>query len=43
MAEAVAGIMCCCFWEREIKQLQFTEWCVVTSVCQITVHAEKLF
>jgi regulator of replication initiation timing len=20
MAEAVAGIMCCCFWEREIKQ-----------------------
>jgi chromosome segregation ATPase len=25
MAEAVAGIMCCCFWEREIKQLQFTE------------------
>jgi len=25
MADAVAGIMCCCFWEREIKQLQFTE------------------
>jgi len=25
MAEVVAGIMCCCFWEREIKQLQFTE------------------
>jgi hypothetical protein len=24
MAEAVTG-MCCCFWEREIKQLQFTE------------------
>ena len=19
MAEAVAGVMCCCFWEREIK------------------------
>jgi hypothetical protein len=25
MEEAVAGIMCCCFWEREIKELQFTE------------------
>jgi len=25
MAEAVAGIMCSCFWEREIKGLQFTE------------------
>jgi hypothetical protein len=25
MAEAVAGIMCSCFWEREIQQLQFTE------------------
>ena len=24
MAEAHAAIMCCCFWEREIKQLQFT-------------------
>ena len=42
MAEAVAGIMCSCFWEREIKQLQFTECCVVTAVCQIAVHAETL-
>jgi len=25
MAEAVAGIMCCCFWEREIKQLRLSE------------------
>jgi len=25
MAEAVAGVMCCCFWEREIKDLQFAE------------------
>jgi hypothetical protein len=25
MAEAVAGLMFCCFWEREIKRLQFTE------------------
>jgi len=25
MAEAVAGIMCSCFGEREIEQLQFTE------------------
>ena len=24
MEEALARIMCCCFWEREIKQLQFT-------------------
>jgi hypothetical protein len=29
MAVAVAGIMCCCFGERGIKQLQFTECCVV--------------
>jgi len=42
MAEAVAGIMCSCFWEREIKQLQFTECCVVTAVWQISVHAETL-
>ena len=25
MAVAVTGIMCCSFWGREIKQLQFTE------------------
>jgi hypothetical protein len=25
MAAAVAGVMCCCCWEREIKQLQCTE------------------
>ena len=41
MAEAVAD-MCSCFWEREIKQLQFTECCVVTAVWQISVHAEIL-
>ena len=43
MAVAVTGIMCCCFRGREIKQLQFTERCVVTSVCQIAVRAETLF
>ena len=42
MAEAVAGIMCYRFWKREIKQLQFREWCVVTAVCQIAERAENL-
>jgi len=34
--------MCCSCWEREIKQLQFTDWCVGTSFCQIPVCAEIL-
>ena len=42
MAVAVTGIMCCSFRGREIKQLQFTERCVVTSVCQIAARAETL-
>jgi hypothetical protein len=25
MTEAVSGILFCCFWERENKELQFTE------------------
>ena len=32
VAEAVAAIMCCCCWEREIKQLQFTVMCCYISL-----------